>query len=113
MLTKSINFISFCGIANPETFSNTLKDYRLSVLANITFVDHNDYDNHDMDKIVKLAKIYKTENVITTEKDAVKIEELTNSVPLTFWKVEIEPVWNVSNPFDVLFVNKNRWKKII
>lgn len=82
--------IAFCGIANPQSFFNILEKEGINIVEKLEFPDHYNYSFKDIEDIVKSAEKQKTENIITTEKDAVKIEELCQALPKTFWSAELE-----------------------
>lgn len=96
---QGLKLIAFSGIGNPDSFLNTLKQNNLSIIDHLVFPDHHNYTVHDIQKIIQEAEKHKTENIITTEKDAIKIEWLCESIPLTVWSCEIEIVWDVADPF--------------
>ena len=108
---KGLKVIAFCGIGNPQSFIETLKKSELNILGSIFFDDHHHYNYDDIKQIIELAKKYNVENVITTEKDSIKIETLCEAAPATFWAAEIEVIWNIPNPFDLLLTNRDKWLK--
>lgn len=65
-------YIAFAAIANPEKFFDSLVENNIKVCEKISFADHHQYSNIDIEKLIKKAdkKGYK---LITTAKDAVKI----------------------------------------
>lgn len=65
--------LAFAGIANPDRFNDTLKACGVDVVSNIEFRDHHVYGNTDIEKIIASAKSLGV-NVVTTEKDAVKLQ---------------------------------------
>ena len=69
---KNKKLISFAGIGNPENFFNLLKSNHLNVIKEISFPDHYDYSQKDLDKLIDLEKKYNAK-LVTTEKDYLRI----------------------------------------
>ena len=69
---KNKKLISFAGIGNPENFFDLLKLNRLNVVREISFPDHYDYSQKDLDKLIDLEKKYNAK-LVTTEKDYLRI----------------------------------------
>jgi tetraacyldisaccharide 4'-kinase len=67
---------AFCGIANPDSFRQTLKGYGCDLLGTKEYRDHHAYSQHDLDHLKGRAIKLKADFIITTEKDMVKIREL-------------------------------------
>jgi len=63
-------FIAFCGIGNPESFKNTLLKNKISFSKFFVFPDHYEYKKKDIEKLLSYGK-----NLITTEKDFVKLKK--------------------------------------
>ncbi|ORJ59047.1 tetraacyldisaccharide 4'-kinase [Geothermobacter hydrogeniphilus] len=64
---------AFCGIADPESFFNQLRDMGFRLEATLVFADHCDYSPAMIDQVAGLA-----ENIdffLTTEKDGVKLAD--------------------------------------
>ncbi|MBF0518843.1 MAG: tetraacyldisaccharide 4'-kinase [Nitrospirae bacterium] len=70
---------AFCGIANPQSFSDSLKAYGANVLKLRTFRDHYDYKASDIKSITAQAHSSSAEAIITTEKDLIKLRGFDNS----------------------------------
>ncbi len=110
---KDKKIIIFSGIGNPQSFSNSLTEAGFNIIEHIIFSDHYNYESEDISKIVNIAKKYNIENIITTEKDAVKIEHLYEWAPVTFWHSVLEVTWNTSNPFEKILSKTNVTQKQI
>jgi tetraacyldisaccharide 4'-kinase len=84
---KDRKIYAFSGIANGEYFRDILTAGGADIVNFKSFRDHHIYKQHDMDKI-------KTEalglNIITTEKDLVKIRELCLPENLFALRIEFE-----------------------
>jgi tetraacyldisaccharide 4'-kinase len=82
------------GIARPERFFDALAAAGWNVSGTMPFADHHRFGDGDVDKIVRAARAAGATTVLTTEKDAVRLEGRTLAplrmvaVPL---KVTIEP----------------------
>ena len=70
----SKKFIIFSGIGNPNSFRETLIENHINVVKEIIFPDHYNYNKDDIEKIKLDAKKIDA-NIITTEKDFVKLTE--------------------------------------
>jgi tetraacyldisaccharide 4'-kinase len=70
---KTESFVAFSGIANPETFLKSLKEYGVNVKKSIMFKDHQKYSGKDIKLILSEAYQKNCKNIITTEKDLVKL----------------------------------------
>jgi len=64
------------GIANHKSFENTLLNLGVSEVKNISFRDHHDYSEKDIESILKRVSPY--EYLITTEKDWVRLKKYKN-----------------------------------
>ncbi len=79
---------AFCGIAQPDDFFETLKNAGMDIAARQAFPDHFDYEGPFLDEMLKAAVSKGAAAVITTEKDAVKIQG--RSFPLPVWYLEMQ-----------------------
>ncbi len=65
---------AFCGLAEPNSFYNLLKQNDIKISGMMNFKDHYSYKDHDLKKIYKSAKKSGAKYILTTEKDIVKIK---------------------------------------
>lgn len=78
---------AFCGIAQPSDFFETLSGAGMDLCLRQEFPDHFDYEGPYLNELMQAAESKGAEAVITTEKDAVKIEG--REFPLPVWYVEM------------------------
>lgn len=81
---------AFCGLGNPKSFLDLLSAQGIRIDGSRSFPDHYTYDQDDLDAVEKAAKSIGAECLITTVKDAVKLEKLKFKLPCRV--VEIESV---------------------
>ncbi len=72
---KNRKLIAFAGIGNSNNFFNTLKHNRLNIIKEITFPDHYDYSDKDLENLINMENQNKAK-LITTEKDYLRINPL-------------------------------------
>ncbi len=65
--------MAFCAIARPEGFAAMLDAAGCGVVETMFFADHHQYDLHDVEQIVRVAKGLNASGLVTTDKDAVKL----------------------------------------
>ncbi len=75
---------AFCGIARPEQFFDGLEASGLRLAARKSFPDHHSYTAADLDKLQKAARAAGAVELITTEKDLVRVGNLTSAFPASF-----------------------------
>ena len=81
------NIICFAGIGNPINFFNLLKKNKLNLLEEISFPDHHNFSNIELENLLKKAK--KNDAILlTTEKDYSRINE-NNRKYINFLKIKI------------------------
>ena len=81
---------AFAGIGNPINFFNLLKDNNIDILEKISFPDHYNYFNKDLEKLINKANENNT-ILLTTEKDYLRIDEnYRKNINYVKIKVEIE-----------------------
>jgi tetraacyldisaccharide 4'-kinase len=98
------NWGSFCGIAHPESFHQSVKEIK-PILDSLNFADHYAFGANDLEKIK--AKMVNfggcVEAWVTTEKDAMRIKDLEdwNGIPIFYMPIVIkineeeETEWNL------------------
>ena len=72
-IIKNKNILIFSSIANPAIFYKTIKNLAPKNVDEIKFSDHHLYSSEDFEEIQKKSKNY--DFIVTTEKDAVKIDK--------------------------------------
>jgi len=78
--------VAVAGIARPAAFAFTLTALGIAPTALLTFPDHARYGAYRVGKILRAAEETGATAVITTEKDAVKLESV---LPLPLFRVSI------------------------
>ena len=68
------DLIVLCGIANPTSFAQTVSDIGGCVYRIQAYPDHHPFSNSDLDNVMFMAKETGVKWIITTEKDAVRIQ---------------------------------------
>ena len=71
---KNKKIIAFAGIGNPASFFNLLKNNSIDVLKEISFPDHYDYLNKELEDLINNAKANHI-ILLTTEKDYLRIND--------------------------------------
>ena len=84
----SKKFLVFSGIGNPKNFINILNKNNFKIIDQIIFSDHYNYKQEDIDFIKNRAKKINAE-IITTEKDFVKISKFDNE-NINFLEIELK-----------------------
>lgn len=99
------NVLSFCGIGQPEYFTNQIKELGYNLTDNIPFTDHQNYTLKDINAINALAKETNAEAIITTEKDAVKIIPFIPEFLLPVYVIKMKMDVDVENILKELHYN--------
>ena len=82
---KGKKAFAFAGLANPTQFFEQLRSAGVDLQGTMSFPDHHRYLPHDLQRIDDAAAASGAEVVVTTEKDAVKLERRDIiSVPAEF-----------------------------
>ena len=82
--------IAVAGIARPERFVTTLRELGFLVERQITFRDHHWFSPADVQRMQEAVRETRAEAIVTTEKDAVRLETVhETAVPLLFLPVNV------------------------
>lgn len=82
----------FSGIANPDSFKNTIVNLGVKVGLSFDFPDHCPYAQQDFDNIFQACKEKNISIIITTEKDAARLSQLSIAsyqLPIFILRIEI------------------------
>ena len=87
---KNKKIISFAGIGNPDNFFDLLKINSINIIEQVSFPDHYNYSNTELEKFMEKAK-NESAILLTTEKDYFRInKKYKNFVNYLKIKVQIE-----------------------
>jgi tetraacyldisaccharide 4'-kinase len=86
---STLNSLAFCALGNPNNFFEQLRRENFNLTATENFPDHHFYSQKDIEKIEKKARENGAEILITTAKDAVKLNGLKIAFPIFTAKNEI------------------------
>jgi len=99
-LHENVRVFAVAGIARPERFFADLQASRLNIAGTQVFRDHHPFEQSDVNAIADAARACGASVVVTTVKDAVRLERLDLS-PMPFAAVPlrsaIEPAAAFSN----------------
>jgi tetraacyldisaccharide 4'-kinase len=88
---KGKNICAFCGIAKPESFKNTLLAAGAQILFFDIFPDHHRYSENQLGKIKKQFIDYRADFLITTQKDAIRLQEFPEFLNIIYiLRIEME-----------------------
>jgi len=83
---------AFCGVGNPEAFRRTLDSAGAQVVKFRPFDDHHAYTPQEVRRVNAEAQEFMAEGIVTTEKDATKLNAEGFELPLYALRIEIEIV---------------------
>jgi len=80
-----------CGIGNPQAFAEDILQIGINIVSESFFGDHHAFKQDDLDRIIRAARDSGADAIVTTEKDAVRLEGLTHGdVPIYAAQLEIQ-----------------------
>jgi len=94
---RGMRLIPFCGIARPESFRKILAEQGAEIPFLIRFQDHHKYGPRDVERLATAYAEERSDYLITTEKDAVKLGGLFEALPILVLEVEIEWLKGLDN----------------
>jgi tetraacyldisaccharide 4'-kinase len=85
------NAALLCGIGNPQAFSQDVLQTGMGITSEHFFDDHHPYTQGELDRVIESAQREGADAIVTTEKDAVRLEGLRGGeVPLYAAQMEIQ-----------------------
>jgi tetraacyldisaccharide 4'-kinase len=84
------NSFAFCGLGNPESFLSQLARQHFAVTGLLPFADHHRYRQSDIELIEAEARSRNSRGLITTVKDAVKLQDFKFSLPCFVAELSVE-----------------------
>ncbi len=81
---------AFCGLANPEAFRKLLSETGARLENFRHFPDHHFYSESDLRSVQDSARAHGAEYLLTTEKDAVKLDPEKFELPLFAARIDLE-----------------------
>jgi tetraacyldisaccharide 4'-kinase len=98
--SKNLKATAFCGIADPDSFKNLLEMKGIEINSISEFSDHHNFTPGDIHKIVMLYEKNKSNCILTTHKDFVRIkysaslakaaQNLLLNYPLYYAKIKLQ-----------------------
>jgi tetraacyldisaccharide 4'-kinase len=80
---------AFCAVGNPESFFELLRRGGVDPILTRAFRDHHHYTMGDFDSLIQESKKAGAQSIITTAKDAVKLQESKFELPCYVLNIEI------------------------
>ncbi len=92
-LVKGKSVAALCSIGDPQSFENLLRDLGADIKQKFIFMDHHVYTREEIKVLVAVCLAQKTDILITTQKDAVKLRRFKEeflTVNMFSLKIQIE-----------------------
>lgn len=80
---------AFCAVGNPESFFELLRHAGIDPVFTRTFRDHHHYTQADVDSLIQESRQAGAQSIITTAKDAVKLQQSKFGFPGYVLNIEI------------------------
>jgi len=84
--------VGFTGIGNPRSFEHTLSELNCEIAELIEFPDHHPYTASDIEKVKSAALKAGADSIVTTCKDAVRVNGCLRNLSMPLHVVDIEVV---------------------
>jgi tetraacyldisaccharide 4'-kinase len=82
--------VAVCGVARPQRFLNTLERQGWRVADSLVFKDHHWFTASDLRRIDEAVDVVHAAAVLTTEKDAVRLQALAAAPRTPWWMVPVD-----------------------
>lgn len=82
--------VGFSGIGNPSSFEKTVESLGCDLAEMITFRDHHPYSRRDLQKINSSVRDFKADFLVTTSKDAVRLEGMQSDFSVPLYVIDID-----------------------
>lgn len=79
-ILKGKNILAFCAIGNPAGFEGSLRKLGINISSFEIFEDHYSFTDSDIQRLLKMSKDLNVAALVTTSKDAVKLQPYLNHV---------------------------------
>lgn len=86
---KGKRIAALSGIAMPESFEKLLLKSGAQIIYSQRFLDHHRFSDEELERFFKKAQQAKVDAIVTTEKDAVRIDS-RDTYPLPFYYLRME-----------------------
>jgi len=103
-MLKEHSVIALCGIAKPENFKKSVDATGAAVKDFLSYDDHHRFTGSDIDDIIKVFHNMRVDFIVTTEKDAVRLEE---------FKDDFRGIPVVALKMEVVIHQEDEWKKFL
>ena len=80
---------AFCAVGNPESFLELLRHGGINPVFIRNFRDHHQYTQADVDSLIQESRKAGAQSIITTAKDAVKLQQNKFELPCYVLNIEI------------------------
>jgi tetraacyldisaccharide 4'-kinase len=80
---------AFCGVGNPDSFFNHLRREGCQLASTRTFPDHHRYEQWELDSMVEEATTKGAQSLLTTAKDATKLQSFNLAIPCSVLEIQI------------------------
>ena len=85
------NVAVVCGIGNPEAFTEDILQAGINIVSESFFADHHVFTQNEMERVYKAARESGADAIVTTEKDAVRLEGLRfEEIPMYAAQLELQ-----------------------
>jgi tetraacyldisaccharide 4'-kinase len=82
--------IAFCGLGRPDSFRQTLEEAGFAVARLVPFPDHHPYTETDMEDLGRMMRSARAEALVTTAKDAVKLQGIPGTDGILVLEASLE-----------------------
>jgi tetraacyldisaccharide 4'-kinase len=97
-LLRGKKVASLSGIAQPESFEQSLIKLGAELVYSKRFVDHHRFTQQEILNVINRAKKRQAEVIVTTQKDAVRFPKIDRrDLPMYFMRVEIQIISGANN----------------
>ncbi len=86
---QDISLLAVSGIANYQSFYESLIEKKISITKHLKYKDHHNYSKKDMEYIYQCANKLKCSGVVTTSKDYYKLKNL-NKKNIKIYRLDID-----------------------
>ena len=85
------NAAVMCGIGNPRAFADDILQFGMNIVSENFFSDHHAFTQEDLERVTQAARETGADAIVTTEKDAVRLEGLKlGDIPVYAAQLEIQ-----------------------